>query len=42
MARSAWSHQSHAVVENLLGCVIEAGVDPDRVGKKKAPNAPAA
>jgi predicted RecB family nuclease len=27
--------QSHAVVENLLGCVIEAGVDPDRVGKKK-------
>ncbi len=32
--------QSHAVVENLLGCVIEAGVDPDRVGKKKAPNAP--
>jgi uncharacterized protein len=31
--------QSHAVVENLLGCVIEAGVDPDRVGKKKAPNA---
>jgi predicted RecB family nuclease len=32
--------QSHAVVENLLGCVIEAGVDPDRVGKKKAPDAP--
>ncbi|WP_036437535.1 TM0106 family RecB-like putative nuclease [Mycobacterium sp. URHB0044] len=31
--------QSHAVVENLLGCVIEAGVDPDCVGKKKAPNA---
>jgi predicted RecB family nuclease len=32
--------QSHAVVENLLGCLIEAGVDPDRVGKKKAPDAP--
>lgn len=32
--------QSHAVVENLLGCVIEAGVDPDRVGKKKSPNGP--
>ena len=33
--------QSHAVVENLLGCVIEAGVDPERVGKKKkAPEAP--
>ncbi len=32
--------QSHAVVENLLGCVVEAGVDPDRVGKKKSPNAP--
>ena len=32
--------QSHAVVENLLGCVIEAGVDPDRVGKKKSPDAP--
>ena len=29
--------QSHAVVENLLGCVIEAGVDRDRVGKKKSP-----
>jgi uncharacterized protein len=27
--------QSHAVVENLLSCVVEAGVDPDRVGKKK-------
>ena len=32
--------QSHAVVENLLGCVIEAGVDPDQVGKKKSPDAP--
>ncbi len=32
--------QSHAVVENLLGCVIDAGVDPDRVGKKKSPDAP--
>ncbi len=32
--------QSHAVVENLLGCVIEAGVDPDRVGKKKSVGAP--
>ena len=32
--------QSHAVVENLLGGVIEAGVDPNRVGKKKAPDAP--
>ncbi|GLP74219.1 ATPase [Mycobacterium antarcticum] len=32
--------QSHAVIENLLGCVIEAGVAPDRVGKKKSPNAP--
>lgn len=32
--------QSHAVVENLLGCVVDAGVDPDRVGKKKSPNAP--
>jgi uncharacterized protein len=32
--------QSHAVVENLLGCIIEAGVDPDRVGKKKARDAP--
>jgi uncharacterized protein len=31
--------QSHAVVENLLGCVIEAGVDPDRVGKKKSSGA---
>ncbi|MGZ8777375.1 MAG: TM0106 family RecB-like putative nuclease, partial [Mycobacterium sp.] len=32
--------QSHAVVENLLGCVIEAGVPPDRVGKKKSAGAP--
>lgn len=31
--------QSHAVVENLLGCVIDSGVDPDRVGKKKCPAA---
>ena len=28
--------QSHAVVENLLDCVVEAGVDAERVGKKKA------
>jgi uncharacterized protein len=32
--------QSHAVVENLLGCIIDAGVDPNRVGKKKSPDAP--
>jgi predicted RecB family nuclease len=32
--------QSHAVVENLLGTVVSAGVDPDRVGKKKSPDAP--
>lgn len=31
--------QSHAVVENLLGCVIEAGVPADRVGKKRSANA---
>ncbi|MET0473992.1 MAG: TM0106 family RecB-like putative nuclease [Mycobacterium sp.] len=31
--------QSHAVVENLLGCVIDAGVDHDRVGKKKSAGA---
>jgi uncharacterized protein len=31
--------QSHAVVENLLGTVVEAGVDPNRVGKKKSPDA---
>src|SRR5205085_4081648 len=32
--------QSHAVVEHLLGCVIAAGVDPGRVGKKKSAGAP--
>jgi len=32
--------QSHAVVENLLGGVIEAGVDRDRVGKKKSADMP--
>ena len=32
--------QSHAVVEHLLACVIEAGVDPDRVGKKKGGDGP--
>lgn len=32
--------QSHAVVENLLGGVVEAGVDPERVGKKRSPDAP--
>ena len=32
--------QSHAVVENLLGCVVDSGVDPDRVGKKKSSGAP--
>jgi uncharacterized protein len=32
--------QSHAVVENLLGGVIEAGVDPGRVGKKKSSGTP--
>ena len=26
--------QSHATVENLLGCVIDAGLDPARVAKK--------
>ncbi len=26
--------QSHAAVENLLGCVIDAGLDPARVAKK--------
>jgi predicted RecB family nuclease len=31
--------QSHAVVEHLLGCVISAGVDPERVGKKKSAGA---
>jgi uncharacterized protein len=28
--------QSHATVENLLGCVIDAGLDPARVAKKPA------
>ncbi|MDT7734440.1 MAG: hypothetical protein QOE12_1614, partial [Mycobacterium sp.] len=28
--------QSHAVVENLLDCVIKAGIDPLRVAKKKS------
>jgi uncharacterized protein len=32
--------QSHAVVENLLRTVVEAGVHPDRVGKKKSPDRP--
>jgi predicted RecB family nuclease len=32
--------QSHAVVENLLGGVVEAGVAPDRVGKKKSAGMP--
>ena len=32
--------QSHSVVENLLGSVIAAGVDPDRVGKKKSVGKP--
>jgi predicted RecB family nuclease len=27
--------QSHATVENLLGCVIDAGLDPRRVAKKR-------
>ena len=27
--------QSHATVENLLGCVIDAGLDPGRVAKKR-------
>jgi predicted RecB family nuclease len=27
--------QSHAVVENLLDCVVDAGVSADRVGKKR-------
>jgi uncharacterized protein len=29
--------QSHAVVENLLDCVVEAKVDPQVVAKKKSP-----
>ncbi|BBZ29834.1 ATPase [Mycolicibacterium madagascariense] len=32
--------QSHAVVEHLLAGVVEAGVDPDRVGKKKGGDGP--
>ena len=32
--------QSHAVVENLLTGVLDAGVHPDRVGKKKSPDKP--
>lgn len=32
--------QSHAVVENLLGGVLDAGVDAERVGKKKSPDKP--
>jgi superfamily I DNA and/or RNA helicase len=31
--------QSHATVENLLGCVIEAGLDPARVAKKPSDHA---
>ncbi|CPR09750.1 ATPase [Mycobacterium bohemicum DSM 44277] len=31
--------QSHATVENLLGCVIEAGMDPQRVAKKPCDDA---
>lgn len=27
--------QSHATVENVLSCVIDAGLDPQRVGKKR-------
>ncbi|MGD1170559.1 TM0106 family RecB-like putative nuclease [Mycobacterium seoulense] len=27
--------QSHATVENLLGCVVDAGLDPARVAKKR-------
>jgi predicted RecB family nuclease len=30
--------QSHATVENLLGCVIDAGLDPRRVAKKRYDN----
>jgi predicted RecB family nuclease len=29
--------QSHAVVENLLGCVVDAKVDPALVAKKRSP-----
>jgi uncharacterized protein len=28
--------QSHAVVENLLNCAIDAGIDPQRVAKKRS------
>lgn len=28
--------QSHATVENLLGCVIDAGLDPQQVAKKRS------
>ncbi len=28
--------QSHAVVENLLRCTVEAGIDPQRVAKKRS------
>jgi predicted RecB family nuclease len=28
--------QSHAVVENLLDCAIDAGIDPQRVAKKRS------
>jgi uncharacterized protein len=31
--------QSHATVENLLGCVIGTGLDPQRVAKKPSDNA---
>jgi superfamily I DNA and/or RNA helicase len=34
--------QSHAVVENLLGCVVDAKVDPQRVAKKSSPYGQAA
>jgi uncharacterized protein len=27
--------QSHAVVENMLDCIVDAGLDPDLVGKSK-------
>ncbi|MGO9152951.1 TM0106 family RecB-like putative nuclease, partial [Mycobacterium sp.] len=31
--------QSHATVENLLGCVVDTGLDPQRVAKKPHDNA---
>jgi predicted RecB family nuclease len=31
--------QSHATVENMLGAVVDAGLDPSRVGKKPRPGA---